>query len=348
MKTDGRPIVGFLVLFILPLLFAFACSGQTWPEGSGYVGEPVFPGGGEDLDGDEDADVDDETETAREEEGETEAESDACVPNPCNQSHRTTCVPDAEEAFRCLCDQDFQDYGDGECRPSDPCAEDTECAAAHRMCENNAGQPACGDCAAGYHEDGGNCGEDTGCQETTCSGHGDCDDSSGAPVCDCQSAWEGDHCETCIVPASWPPEAPWWNGKVCNLPACSRETAICFDQAGTWRRTLTTTYSNCNPSMASFDARVTPGNVDVSTYELGLVGECDYKGDVQEVITGVVHGDIMIICDVNPQQMGVTSVETSTIAFEGDGGTGTAKVFLYDVPIFGDCYIDFSVLMERQ
>jgi hypothetical protein len=75
------------------------------------------------------------------------------------------------------CDAGYQDYGDGECRPSDPCA-DASCAAENRECTNDQGTAVCGDCLAGYHDEGGVCIADTACQPTSCSGHGVCDDST--------------------------------------------------------------------------------------------------------------------------------------------------------------------------
>ncbi|MBW2700812.1 MAG: formylglycine-generating enzyme family protein [Deltaproteobacteria bacterium] len=35
------------------------------------------------------------------------------------------------------------------------------------------------------------------CLPGTCSGHGDCDDSSGRPVCSCHEGYEGDFCDSC-------------------------------------------------------------------------------------------------------------------------------------------------------
>ncbi len=55
------------------------------------------------------------------------------------------------------CAAGYQDYGDGDCLPSDPCAADTDCVAQNRVCTNDLGSAVCGDCLAGYHDEAGVC-----------------------------------------------------------------------------------------------------------------------------------------------------------------------------------------------
>ncbi|HSA24632.1 MAG TPA: hypothetical protein P5076_24440, partial [Myxococcota bacterium] len=82
----------------------------------------------------------------------------------------------------------------------------------HGTCVDQAGEPVCecepgytradcGLCAAGYHDDGtGACLPDqVVCQADSCSGHGACDDSTGALVCTCDPGYAGDTCAACAA-----------------------------------------------------------------------------------------------------------------------------------------------------
>jgi hypothetical protein len=80
----------------------------------------------------------------------------------------------------------------------------------HGACDASSGKPVCScepgwsgercdACAAGYHSDGANCVADTQCLESTCSGHGSCDASSGAPVCACEAGYSGSNCASCAA-----------------------------------------------------------------------------------------------------------------------------------------------------
>lgn len=350
----------FLLCLFTALAFGLAscliisCDDDPSPAGSGYTGDPVYPeddGSGE-SDGDDSGDGDqpdgDESVPDGDEEGTEEPLTGACDPNPCTDENKTKCSEDNDGNAVCSCDEGFQNYGDGACLNADPCAADTACADIFRACENDEGEAICGDCLAGYYEEGEDCLEETDCSESTCSGHGECDDSSGNPVCDCEVPYTGDHCETCETPADWPPELNWWNGRFCQLPACDEAEDICFDSSGTWQRTLTTVSETCDNGLEAFDPRAKVGNVSVESYELGFVGACDYKDGEPGTQTGTIHGNTEISCDTNLQVANVFSVETSVIVFDGDVGTGTANVFLYDVVIYPDCVIEFDVLMERQ
>jgi EGF-like domain len=55
------------------------------------------------------------------------------------------------------CDTGYLDYGDGECRPLDPCTTLTTCADLNRECTEDEGQAVCGDCLEGYYEEGSVC-----------------------------------------------------------------------------------------------------------------------------------------------------------------------------------------------
>ncbi|MBN2497050.1 MAG: putative metal-binding motif-containing protein [Deltaproteobacteria bacterium] len=143
-------------------------------------------------------------------------EDTSCGPASCN-GHGS--CDDTGGTVVCTCDPlytgehctdcvaGYTDYGDGECRPEDPCAGDETCAAEMRACENVEGVASCGDCLAGYHEEEGACVEDLECLPTSCSGHGDCDDAGGEVICTCLDGYSGDHCEDCADGYThWPPD----------------------------------------------------------------------------------------------------------------------------------------------
>ncbi len=329
------------VILLLLLSLTYACGDEDELAGSGYTGQPVYPGGERNTS----ADGDGEEGESEEETGE---EPDPCTPNPCEEENRTVCFSDEDGEADCSCDPGFQDYGGGTCLPNDPCAENTSCAEESRECVGADGVAECGECLGGYHDADGACEEDEGCMPGTCSNHGVCDDTSGAPVCGCDPAFSGDHCEICDLPGDWPPSDLWYAGEVCNLPSCDAEGPICFDPSGTWTRTLRTTGGNCSAGMAAIDQRVNIGNVDVTQYQLGTQGQCDYKDGPGSVVMGVVHGNIEITCDINEQAAGSMSLETSVLTFDGDRAVGEAKVFIFPSMIYQDCVIEFDVTMERN
>ena len=134
---------------------------------------------------------------------EEEIAPDPCEPNPCTDPYRSVCTAGDDGNVVCSCDDGFTDYGDGRCKPSDPCAGETVCAALHRNCENNAGLAVCGDCAGGYHMSGADCVANIPCSQDICNGHGDCSDTSGIPVCHCFAGYIGDACESCDHSNGW-------------------------------------------------------------------------------------------------------------------------------------------------
>jgi len=56
-----------------------------------------------------------------------------------------------------VCATGYMDYGDGECRPVDPCETLSTCQDLHRECTPDQGLAVCGDCIEGYYEEGGIC-----------------------------------------------------------------------------------------------------------------------------------------------------------------------------------------------
>jgi hypothetical protein len=147
------------------------------------------------------------------------ADPSACKPDSC--SGHGSCV-ETEEGFGCECDAGYAGQrcdacaagwadadGDGVCQPEAGCT--TETCSGHGSCDDASGVPVCtcdagyagetcAECAPGYHDDGqGGCVADATCGPDTCSGHGDCDDSSGVPICSCDAAYAGAHCEGCAA-----------------------------------------------------------------------------------------------------------------------------------------------------
>ena len=55
------------------------------------------------------------------------------------------------------CDSAYMDYGDGECRPIEPCVTLNTCASQNRTCEADQGVAVCGDCLPGYQEENSAC-----------------------------------------------------------------------------------------------------------------------------------------------------------------------------------------------
>ncbi len=125
---------------------------------------------------------------------------------------------DSSGAPVCTCDAGYAGdacatCADGYHLEADACVADAVCTAdscgGHGTCDDSSGQvvctcdvgyegQACDACAAGYHDDGqGGCVADETCQANTCSGHGACDDSGGAPVCTCDAGYAGLNCSQC-------------------------------------------------------------------------------------------------------------------------------------------------------
>lgn len=142
--------------------------------------------------------------------------SETCADVTC--SGRATCDDSSGTAI-CVCDAgwtgtDCDECATGyvmeagecvlvvSCDDGDPCGGHGECddSGDEVVCNCYDGYEGdfCDSCAPGYHEDdAGDCVADEVCGTNTCNGHGDCDDSSGAPVCTCEEGYAGDRCDTC-------------------------------------------------------------------------------------------------------------------------------------------------------
>lgn len=99
----------------------------------------------------------------------------------------------------------------------DDCVEDVPCEADtcnfHGLCDDTTGVPvcfvchagytgsACEECASGYHQlPNGQCVQDETCEEEDPCLHADqCNDSSGAALCDCGEAYVGEGCDSCAA-----------------------------------------------------------------------------------------------------------------------------------------------------
>jgi hypothetical protein len=150
----------------------------------------------------------------------------------------------------------------------------------------------------------------------------------------------------------WPPPIVGvWNADAgCTLPECDESADAGFDPAGTWQRTLTTTASDCSATIQGIDPRAVVGNVAVDD-EMPihtLTGTCGYDETGTHVAT--VREGVIVSCQVNEQLMGALSNEVAVITYEGDVGTGQARIWLTNVPdaVGGDCAIEMDVEYQRQ
>lgn len=140
-----------------------------------------------DTDADPDADASDagSADTApTDADGGDTAPVDPCVPNPCDDAHRTTCVADGDDA-RCLCDPGYVDE-DGDCVAAsgvDACPDcPLDCGVGAR-CEHTAGGAACF-CERGYqdHDGDGTCAPSCATADLDC-GDRACSDRAGTAQC---------------------------------------------------------------------------------------------------------------------------------------------------------------------
>jgi hypothetical protein len=160
----------------------------------------------------------------------------------------------------------------------------------------------------------------------------------------------------CDPVPGWPPDPeinPWYSGRVCQLPSCD-EGAVqtCYDSSGSWTQTLTTISHTCGAMAQAFDPRLQPGHVETTNgIVFNTVGECEY--DSGGVLIGVVLGATGITCQIStePDGMGgtITVVETGVATAYGDFMTGTARAFLFDLPMgTPDCYADYDLRFDRE
>ena len=106
------------------------------------------------------------------------------------------------------CTDDYHHEGSS-CEPNESCPPDP--CSGHGACDDSTGVAictchdgyrgvTCEACYPGYHDDSdGTCARDEGCLETSCAGHGACDDSTGLVICDCDDEYIGDSCAECAA-----------------------------------------------------------------------------------------------------------------------------------------------------
>jgi hypothetical protein len=239
--------------------------------------------------------------------------------------------------------------GDGD---GDPCAGQ-DCSG-HGRCVVEDGAAAC-DCDAGYHAEGLECvadGDDV-CAGVDCSGHGVCYDDGGSPACDCD---EGYHAEglDCVAEGyeDWPPALDdlYSAGVGCTLPDCDEDLDAGFQPEGTWTATMTCIESNCSAMIQNTDPRAKPGEVTVEEgIALGqFAGTCGY--DDQGVHTATGYDFTVASCEQGEVSMGVTPYQAALMTFDGDTASGTAHIYLTDVPLMagGDCDFVMEVVYEQE
>lgn len=100
------------------------------------------------------------------------------------------------EGDACVIDQET-----ASCADADPCSAHGTCDDASGVvvciCEVGYAGVDCADCAAGFHEDDGECLLDQQCLSSTCSGRGACSVVDGTVSCDCSVGHTGTYCEDC-------------------------------------------------------------------------------------------------------------------------------------------------------
>jgi hypothetical protein len=78
---------------------------------------------------------------------------------------------------------------------TDPCFNNP-CAEPNKTTCTPSGSTFTCSCDPGFHDEGGACVMDTTCTDTTCNGHGTCDDSAGI-ACTCEAGYLGTFCTDC-------------------------------------------------------------------------------------------------------------------------------------------------------
>lgn len=148
----------------------------------------------------------------------------------------------------------------------------------------------------------------------------------------------------------WPPTSPWWGQKQCLLPACDPEATVAADLSGRWTRRLTAVSHDCNKAVESIRSEIKPGAVTTAeNQEFILDGDCSLDA-VGGTVTGVIRGDTLITCVVQPPELGVTSMPTGWLVFDGGRATGKSSVYLYGIPVIqpSNCVVEYDVEMIRQ
>lgn len=107
----------------------------------------------------------------------------------------------------CSCNSGYQDNDkNSTCEPN--CATAGLSCTTHTICKDTTGTAlcacntgytgaSCDQCDTGYHLSGSDCVANIPCQANSCSNHGNCDASTGVPVCTCSTGYTGATCNGC-------------------------------------------------------------------------------------------------------------------------------------------------------
>jgi formylglycine-generating enzyme required for sulfatase activity len=129
------------------------------------------------------------------------------VASGCSDGGSGTPCSTGTEACPCYgngtCDQGMTCSSETNRCVGDPCATDTACAFAHRICETQDASAVCGECVTGYHEVGDECVIDEPCRPGYCSGNGVCVEEDGVAYCSCHEGYAGAHCASCDEEAGY-------------------------------------------------------------------------------------------------------------------------------------------------
>ncbi|MCK9459148.1 MAG: hypothetical protein M0R80_05875 [Proteobacteria bacterium] len=140
---------------------------------------------------------------------------ETCLANTCDQ--HGTC-DDSGDVVVCDCDAGYlppfcSDCDDNYHTEGDDCVADETCGvgscSGNGVCDDTSGLiecqcddgwdgDACSTCAAGYHDDFGDCVLDESCLPGSCAYNGDCDDTGGIVVCTCDPGYDvATYCSDC-------------------------------------------------------------------------------------------------------------------------------------------------------
>jgi hypothetical protein len=156
-------------------------------------------------------------------------------------------------------------------------------------------------------------------------------------------------------PENWPPAIDDLydaniDGDRCLIEACDEGGDSGYDNSGNWVRTLTTTATDCSDLIAGVDPRANVGEVTVEpAAPLSIFrGTCVFDQENNRI--GAIFSGTQATCGSSEEMLGVLAYETSVVTFEGERGSGVAKVYLTNLPDIagGDCSLTFDLSMERQ
>jgi len=158
--------------------------------------------------------------------GSEDCDSGVCIDNMCMD-----CLISADCEQGYICQDNVCVEGTEECQGNATCNN-------HGTCDDSSGTIVCtcdtgytGDrcesCAAGYHDEDGSCVPDEACQDDTCNGHGECDDTGGVITCDCDDGYAGDRCDSCAAGyAEWPADSGTCVDDPCDPYPCDLPHAV--------------------------------------------------------------------------------------------------------------------------